>query len=227
MCQILLRTRSANALSIRSKCSSAALIAARNVCCQTWGAHGISVDRQLMVRIFCSVHGATFATTSSKCNVHFMNVTWCIVHMQHRCESIYFLCECDGIHGIYCCTACGEYFKKAAKRANISGTNWRIWNKKDYRVFKRSDWTISYTRSLSLLQWVAENRPTRAPNKQKNKKRKSKSPLPHPRDGKKPSKKEVLQKLAELTALVKEFVNEWWWSPCMCFNYIACYFDRH
>lgn len=125
--------------------------------------------------------------------------------IQHRCENVYFLCEPNGVHGIYCCTSCGEYFKKAAKRANIIGSKWRLWNKKEYRVFKRSAWEVSYTRSLNLLQWVCDN-PARANTKKK--KRKSKSPLDHPRDKKKtPSTQDLLDKLGELASLVQAFVD--------------------
>ena len=103
----------------------------------------------------------------------------------------------ETVHGIYCYTACGELFKKAAKRANITGSNDGDFGTKRtaYRVFRRSDWQISYTRLLSLLQWVTDN-PAHATNKRKKAKRKSKSPLRHPRDKKKyPSKQKVLDKL--------------------------------
>ena len=85
---------------------------------------------------------------------------------------------------------------------------WRLWNKKDSRAFKRSDWEVSYTRSLSLLQWANDN-PARKAKKsnKKSKKRKSKSPLRHPRD-KHPTKQEILAKLSELVSLVTVFVDD-------------------
>lgn len=133
------------------------------------------------------------------------------IHCPHirRCENIYFLCEQNGVHGIFCCTACGEFFKKAAKRADVPESQWRLWNKKDYRTFKKSNWDVSYTRSLSLLQWTLDNPVRRAPrSKGKKKKRKTKTPLPDPRTSKRPSRQEVIDKLAELTALVNAFVGE-------------------
>ena len=147
------------------------------------------------------------------CIKYFSHTFNFIVPTKHRCENIYFLCDPDGIHGIFCCTACGEYFKKAEKRARVSsiGSKWRIWNKKDYRVFRKSDWDVSYTRSLSLLQWVLDNPAERAPRakNKKKKKRKSTIPLPNPRDAKRsPSRQEILEKLTELTKLVKAFVCE-------------------
>ena len=126
-----------------------------------------------------------------------------------RCENIYFLCESDGVHGVYCCTACGEFFKRAAKQANIRGQNWRLWNKKDYRNFLRSDWHVSYTRSISLLQWATDN--ANRKKLSKSKKRKSKSPCkPSPRDVKKArsAKVEILTKLTELGSLIAAFLEE-------------------
>ena len=87
------------------------------------------------------------------------------------------------------------------------GTQWRLWNKKDYRVFRKTDWVVSYTRSLILLQWDIDN-PARDKGKKK-KKRKMKAPLTDPRETKRtPSKREVLEKLTELTELVKAFDRE-------------------
>ena len=185
--------------------------------------------------ISCSVQEVTFAITSSTCSqcsllhtlyyhTHFIITHFIITH-NARCEDVYFFCEPNGLHGIYCCVACVEYFKKTAKRANVIGTDWSVWNKKDYRVFRKRDWAVSYTRSLSLLQWSIDN-PVRASKKGK-KKRKSNHALPHPRDvvKKSPSKQEVLTKLKELTALVKTYVNEWWHIKTTCV--IICFNCNH
>ena len=127
-----------------------------------------------------------------------------------RCENIYFLCEPDGVHGVYCCTctACGEFFKRAAKQANVRGKNCRLWNKKDYRNFLRSDWQVSYTRSLSLLQWANDN--AKQKKLAKSKKRKSKSPCKPspPKKHRSTKKEEILTKLTELESLIAGFLEE-------------------
>ena len=90
----------------------------------------------------------------------------------------------------------------------LIGCEWSLWNKKDYRVFRKADWDVSYTRSLSLLQWALDN-PARHRGKGKKKKHKMKVPITHPRDTKRtPSKREFIDKLAEPTVLVKTFVRE-------------------
>ena len=175
----------------------------------------------------CSV---SCATTKSECHkIMLLSIKINCNKMHNRLHQIMLLCALNEDDGIFSCSKCAEKFAGLARSARLANGKWRTWSRKEYNRRPKSAWEESKLRSQSLYEWGVENNLCRevaatkkssAGGKARAKKRRSsysKTPASRKRrsskksakkrGGNPPTGEEILQKLSEVSAMVRAFVD--------------------